>query len=136
MHRDEQESLKTDKLRDLHTNPKYCSDRRRGGGKPTEGKSPQICNYLFLTMVLPLGSTLVYGVTVHFQNISSKPVSATKCRLPFHFPSHLHACKEVLVLVFLCVSQDTSRIGVHFPSTADQDKVVLAAQQCVSLGTP
>lgn len=105
-------------------------------GEPTEGKSLQICNYLFLTMVLPLGSILVYGVAVHFQNRLSKPVSATKCRLPFHFPSHLHTYKEILLLVFLCVFQDTSRVGVHFPFTADQDKVILPAQQSVSLGTP
>lgn len=88
-------------LGDFHTNPKYCSDQRRWEGKPTEGKSPQICNYLFLTMVLLLGSAVVCGATVYFLNISSKPVSATKSRLSFHFPSQLHNYKEVLVCIFV-----------------------------------
>lgn len=75
-------------------------------------KSLHIYGYLFLTMVLPLGSTAVYGATIHLQNISKKQVSGTNSRFPFDFfqPAFhiLHNYKDYLVLVFLCVFQDSN----------------------------
>lgn len=72
----------------------------------------RIYNHLFLSTVLPLGSTVVYGATVNIQNLSTNQVSATKSGFPFHFfqPAFYILCnyKEYLVLIFLCTLQESS----------------------------
>lgn len=134
---DMEESLKTYKLHDLHTNPKYHSEHVIAS--LLRDKSFHIYNYLFLTMVLPLGNTVVY-----FQNISDKQVSATKSRFPFHFfhPAFhiLYNYKEYLVLICLCVFQDSSilqeLVYIPFPQQIKIRSYQLHSTVCRSAPLP